>query len=279
MLSDGRINQTTALTRHALSEQDITDLNLDSVVSKDRSLRLPERFGGMEVQWSELRQNASSLEREIDELLGLLNGVLPKDGRLRNDASYLAAQRSQFEKVSADLDSRTSRLQDINERMNAYLSEYERNGHYDQSMRSLYFRHREMFRSYCQELSRSQSNISNELKRAELLCGSTATQSEGSALSNRAKTSDYLLRENDRINSCDRLLDDQISIAIGIKDSVQNQKLNMNDISRKLHLLGKKYPALGSLMTKIRAKKRKDTIILAGVITTCLIFIFFYLNH
>ncbi|CAD5216202.1 unnamed protein product [Bursaphelenchus okinawaensis] len=233
----------------------------------------------MEVQWSDLRQNASSLEREIDDLLGLLNGVLPKDGRLRSDSAYLAAQRGQFDKVSADLDSKISRLQDINERMNAYLSEYERNGHYDQSMRSLYFRHREMFRSYVQELSRSQGAISNELKRAELLCTSSTAPSEGSALSNRAKTSDYLLRENDRINSCDRLLDDQISIAIGIKDSVQNQRLSMNDIGRKLHLLGKKYPALGSLMNKIRTKKRKDTIILAVVITTCLIFIFFYLSH
>ncbi len=40
-----------------------------------------------------------------------------------------------------------------------------------------------------------------------------------------------------------------------------------------------RYPALNSLMHKIQMKKRKDTIVVAGVIASCLIFIFIYLMH
>ncbi|KAI6240136.1 Golgi SNAP receptor complex member 1 [Aphelenchoides fujianensis] len=108
-------------------------------------------------------------------------------------------------------------------------------------------------------------------RHAELLAG--GAPQETSALSNRAKSSDYLLKENDRINSCDRLLDEQISIAIGVKESLHGQRMGMTDINKKLHQLSK------NLMQKIRAKKRKDTIILAAVIVGCMIFMFFFLMH
>ena len=38
----------------------------------------------------------------------------------------------------------------------------------------------------------------------------------------------------------------------------------------------KKYPAINNVLQKIRMKKRKDTLVLAGVITVCLILIFMY---
>lgn len=54
-------------------------------------------------------------------------------------------------------------------------------------------------------------NFNSSGFRAELLAGNAATVQEP-ALNNRARSSDYLLRENDRINSCERLLDDQIRL-------------------------------------------------------------------
>jgi Golgi SNAP receptor complex protein 1 len=228
----------------------------------------------MEVTWTDLKSSATVLEREIDDLLAKVNTFLPSGGLSNLTSAQIVIQRQLFDKVSADLDTRLSRLMNVNEQMAAYLSEYERGGVYDQSMRSLYFRHREMFRSYCSEFSRSQSNISAELKRAELLSGNNAQES--SALNNRARSSDYLLRENDRINSCDHLLDEQISIAIGVKENLNHQRSTMSNVNKQLQQLGKKYPLIGSVMKKIQMKKRKDTIILAAVIVGCLIFMFLF---
>ncbi|KAI6188409.1 Golgi SNAP receptor complex member 1 [Aphelenchoides besseyi] len=242
------------------------ELKLATAPTVYPSIQLPtEKFGQMEVSWSDLRTNATALEREIDELLAKVNGFLPNSGLMNMNSGQIAVHRQAFDKTSADLDVRLSRLMNINEQMAAYLNAYEQNGVYDQSMRSLYFRHRETFRSYCSEFT------------PNFLAGGAAY--EPSALSNRAKSSDYLLKENDRISSCDRLLDEQIHIAIGVKESLHTQRMGMSDINKKLHHLSKKYPAIGSIMQKIRAKKRKDTIILAAVIVGCFIFLFFYMMH
>jgi hypothetical protein len=53
--------------------------------------------------------------------------------------------------------------------------------------------------------------------RAELLAGNSVSAQESSALNNRARSSDYLMRENDRINSTDRLLDEQIRFVVALK--------------------------------------------------------------
>jgi len=46
-----------------------------------------------------------------------------------------------------------------------------------------------------------------------------------------------------------------------------------------LNIITKRYPAVNSLMQKIQLKKRKDTIVLTGIIATCLILMFIYVMH
>ncbi|WKY00025.1 hypothetical protein Q1695_014702 [Nippostrongylus brasiliensis] len=46
----------------------------------------------------------------------------------------------------------------------------------------------------------------------------------------------------------------------------------------KLNSHAEKYPMINNVMQKIQYKKRKDAIVVAGVITCCLIFVFFYLK-
>jgi hypothetical protein len=44
-------------------------------------------------------------------------------------------------------------------------------------------------------------------------------------------------------------------------------------------IFAEKYPAINNLLHKIRMKKRKDTLILAALISGCLIFLFLYVMH
>ncbi|MFH4977619.1 hypothetical protein AB6A40_004328 [Gnathostoma spinigerum] len=52
--------------------------------------------------------------------------------------------------------------------------------------------------------------------------------------------------------------------------------MNLRDISRRINVIAKKYPMINSVMQKIQFKKRKDTVILAAVISILLILVFLY---
>lgn len=97
-------------------------------------------------------------------------------------------------------------------------------------------RHREILRDYGTEFRRARDNVQQQLQRSYsfpilirspsfglfllinhscsrefLLAGGVSSSSqEGSCLNNRVKGSDLYLKENEHINSCDRLLDEQM---------------------------------------------------------------------
>uniref|UniRef100_A0A0M3K3D1 Golgi SNAP receptor complex member 1 n=1 Tax=Anisakis simplex TaxID=6269 RepID=A0A0M3K3D1_ANISI len=140
-------------------------------------------------------------------------------------------------------------------------------------------RHREILRDYSSEYTRSRDNINNQLQRESLLSEGSFSSNEAKCLNNRLKASDLYLKEHEHINSCDRLLDEQISIAMSTKEHVYSQRMTLRDISKKIHSISEKYPMINNIMQKIQMKKRKDTVIVAGVISTCLILMFLYMMH
>jgi len=143
-------------------------------------------------------------------------------------------------------------------------------------------RHREILRDYVVELRRSRDSVQAQLDRERLLtstgigeCGVNNRSSTRSTASNES----LYMREHEHISSCDRLLDEHINMAMSTKEHVHSQRLSLRDINKKMNALTKRYPALNSLMHKIAMKKRKDVIVLAAVIASCVIFICIYIWH
>uniref|UniRef100_A0A915D6E2 Golgi SNAP receptor complex member 1 n=1 Tax=Ditylenchus dipsaci TaxID=166011 RepID=A0A915D6E2_9BILA len=220
----------------------------------------------MSSDWDEIRRKARLLENEIDTKLVALNNLLVNkvhsSAGLNVDHSRVFNKRAVFESLSTDVDTLISKLTKFNNEMKDYV-ENNKSQYNGPALHHTVRRHREILRDYCTEFNRASVNIKNQIEREDLLSGGEG--GESSALSNRNKSSaDYLLRENDSINSCDRLLDDHISIAMSVKENIHAQKMGMMDIGKKVQLMTKKYPAINSLMHKIRVRKRKDTIILAA---------------
>ena len=75
------------------------------------------------------------------------------------------------------------------------------------------------------------------------------------------------------------MIDDQISIAIATKENLQSQRKVLGTITQKMNSLANRFPLINSLMQKINLRKRRDTIILAGVIATCIIILLMYAFH
>ncbi|KAH7731325.1 CBN-GOS-28 protein [Aphelenchoides avenae] len=184
-----------------------------------------------------------------------------------------------LENLSSEIEGLLNKLTSINTEMKDHLDTMDYGQEGKSALHHTYRRHREILRDYNTEFNRAHTNITSQLEREDLLSGGGSSADGGFALNNRSRSTELLLRENDRINSCDRLLDEQMSLASSLKENLYGQRSGLGDITVRLHQMTKKYPAINNLMQKIRMKKRKDTLILAGVIASCLIFFFLYIMH
>lgn len=76
-----------------------------------------------------------------------------------------------------------------------------------------------------------------------------------------------------------KMVDDQISIAIATKESLDHQKKSLGGITQKIAVLANRFPLINSLMQRINIRKRRDSIILASVIATCIVLMLLYMFH
>jgi len=237
--------------------------------------------------WEDLRRRARQLENDIDSKLLSLNklGVSIGGTQRRFDVhlaesssekSPLMSSQNAFDGLSAEIEHSLNKLRETNDQMADFIgSNVVTSAGSNPALSHTLQRHREILRDYSQEFTRTRANIRASLEREQLL-GPVNDDSlrGGDGLNNRRN--DGFLKEHEHIRSSDRLLDDQISIAISTKENLQSQQFGMRDISKKMNMLTKKYPAINSLMQKIHLRKRRDSIVIAAVVAVCLILLFIY---
>ncbi|GMT18356.1 hypothetical protein PFISCL1PPCAC_9653, partial [Pristionchus fissidentatus] len=240
----------------------------------------------MAQRWEELRKRARTLENDVDVKLTQLN-KMAGNGRAvsssldSSSSSSEGGRQALFTRMCGDLERVIGQLSECNDEMSSLVegsagAGWAANPAVTHTVR----RHRDILRDYGSEFKRARENIQGQLQREFLLSGASSPSSnDGSCLNNRVRASDMYYKEQDHISSCDRLIDDQIAIAVTTKENLSKQGMNLKGISRRMHDLAAKYPMIGSVMSKIQNKKRKDAIVIAGVVSTCLIFTLFYLTH
>ncbi|KHJ90246.1 vesicle transport v-SNARE protein [Oesophagostomum dentatum] len=180
-------------------------------------------------------------------------------GRLDNDEKSVSARQALFETLTQEIDGLLTKLTHVNDEMNDVVGAQSSAGWaMNPAVQHTLRRHREILRDYGTEFRRARDNVQQQLQREFLLAGGMSSSSqEGSCLNNRVKGSDLYLKENEHINSCDRLLDEQMSIAMATKENLQRQGLNLRGIGKKMDTLAKKYPMINNVMQKIQYKKAK----------------------
>ncbi|MCP9259195.1 Golgi SNAP receptor complex member 1 [Dirofilaria immitis] len=189
--------------------------------------------------WDDLRRRARTLENHIDVKLVVLNklasGTSGRYESLLNDRATENSKQEIFDSLSTEIESMIAKLTQVDDQMTEHIVKCQANSRTGAwasgpALQHTLRRHREILRDYCMEYNRSHDN------RKPLSGGSN----ESSYLNNRSKASDMYLKENEHISSCDRLLDEQISIAISAKEHVHNQRVSLRDISKKINTLASK---------------------------------------
>jgi len=146
-------------------------------------------------------------------------------------------------------------------------------------------RHREILRDYSNEFDKTKRNILSYKEREKLLTSSSSSRpsNESNNLNNRRLdnanngSTSFYMKEYDHLKSSHSLIDQQLEIAELTKENLQSQRQTLRMIQQKMNTLAHKFPLINNLVKRVKLKKRKDSIILAAVISVCLILMLLYI--
>nr|CAD7404713.1 unnamed protein product [Timema cristinae] len=122
-------------------------------------------------------------------------------------------------------------------------------------------RHREILQDYKQEFHKTRSNYQARREKEELL-KSVRKDIDSYKSSGLNRRMDLYLKENEHIRSSDRLIDDQISIAVETRDHLVSQRLTFKRFQTKINDISNRFPVVNSLLQRINIRKRRDSIII-----------------
>merc|ERR1712241_882297 len=234
------------------------------------------------ASWEDLRKEARLLENQIDLKLIELSKLgtslkLPLASKEYVDPAkkpLLSDEEnssSSFELLTDEIDQLLSNLESVNTSMNEWTESHAPSAATHHTLQ----RHKEILIDYKQEYFQTKNNIATQVKRQELL-GSNKLQSNGDFSSPDFRMN-MLLKESEHARNSERLIDDQISLAIEARDTLVTQRQTFKAIQTKLNDITNRFPLINNLVQKINLRKRRDAVIVALVIGLCLTFLLWWM--
>uniref|UniRef100_A0AAR2JCE3 Golgi SNAP receptor complex member 1 n=1 Tax=Pygocentrus nattereri TaxID=42514 RepID=A0AAR2JCE3_PYGNA len=231
--------------------------------------------GGNSNYWEDLRKQARQLENELDLKLVSFSKLCTsysssRDGR-RGDSSDTtpllnnSTQDRMFETMSVEIEQLLAKLTGINDKMAEYTSTPGVTSLNAALMHTLQ-RHRDILQDYTHEFHKTKSNFLAVREREDLL-GSVRKDIDGSGVNNRR--TELFLKEHEHLRN----------IAMATKENMTSQRGMLKSIQSRVNTLANRFPAINSLIQRINLRKRRDSLILGGVIGVCTILLLLYAFH
>ncbi|SCU93398.1 LADA_0G02872g1_1 [Lachancea dasiensis] len=132
-------------------------------------------------------------------------------------------------------------------------------------------RHREVLHEHRQHFRNLRSSIQQERNRLNLLFSvkkDIAQQSEESPDA-------YIQDESRRIEESHNVVDSLLSQAWQTRDQFAAQRVTLQSASDKMLFTLQRVPGINQIISKINTRRKKNAVILAGLITVCILFLFF----
>ncbi|XP_064830840.1 Golgi SNAP receptor complex member 1 isoform X1 [Oncorhynchus masou masou] len=246
--------------------------------------------GGSSNYWEDLRKQARQLENELDLKLVSFSKLCTsysssRDGRRGDSNSDNApllnnsTQDRMFETMSGEIEQLLAKLTGVNDKMAEYTSTPGVTSLNAALMHTLQ-RHRDILQDYTHEFHKTKANFLAIREREDLL-GSVRkdieTYKSGSGVNNRR--TELFLKEHEHLRNSDRLMDDTISIAMATKENMTSQRGLLKSIQSRVNTLANRFPAINNLVQRLNLRKRRDSLILGGVIGVCTILLLLYAFH
>uniref|UniRef100_F6WJ88 Golgi SNAP receptor complex member 1 n=1 Tax=Callithrix jacchus TaxID=9483 RepID=F6WJ88_CALJA len=233
---------------------------------------------GTSNYWEDLRKQARQLENELDlklvsfsKLCTSYSHSSARDGRrdrYSSDTTPLlngSSQDRMFETMAIEIEQLLARLTGVNDKMAEYTNSTGVPSLNTALMHTLQ-RHRDILQDYTHEFHKTKANFT-AIRERENLMGSVRKDIDGSGVNNRR--TELFLKEHDHLRN----------IAMATKENMTSQRGMLKSIHSKMNTLANRFPAVNSLIQRINLRKRRDSLILGGVIGICTILLLLYAFH
>ncbi|XP_071848759.1 Golgi SNAP receptor complex member 1-like isoform X1 [Apostichopus japonicus] len=233
--------------------------------------------------WEDLRKRARQLENEIDLKLVSFSKLGTNYSSHRDDVNssdtspLLSASNSEhmFDTMAMEIEQLLAKLTEVNDKMSEYTNSISMSSPSSALLHTLQ-RHRDILQDYSQEFQKTKANITACREREELLGSVRRDIDAYKSSSGLNRRSEIYLKENEHIRNADRIADETIDVALATKENLREQRNTMKKISTGMNNLANRFPLLNSLIQRINIRKRRDTLIIGGVVAVCIILLLLY---
>lgn len=132
--------------------------------------------------------------------------------------------------------------------------------------------HRSTLADHRREHARLRSTIAEARSRANLL---STVRDDISAFRSASRVeegrseADYMLDERERIDRSHSVADGVLSQAYAVNEDFMGQRQMLQNINRRIANSASKVPGINTIVAKINTRKKRDSVILAALITVC----------
>ncbi|KAK6454221.1 uncharacterized protein RJT20DRAFT_57143 [Scheffersomyces xylosifermentans] len=219
--------------------------------------------------FSQTRSSALNLEKQTESLLS-------RYSQFQNQSSVEASEEeiSLHQSIQETLEKRDSILGKLNR-----ISESMDN--LSTSKLQQLTRHREILSDHKTSFAKISSSIADERNRNNLLFSIRSDidahkqQRTNLGGNGEINANDYVLEERQRVDNANSFADRLLQSAFNTRDELLSQRQYLNNAQSKMFSTLQQIPGINVLISKINTRRKRDTFILAGVISVCIVVLFF----
>ncbi|KAJ3076572.1 Golgi SNAP receptor complex member 1 [Podochytrium sp. JEL0797] len=225
----------------------------------------------MAGSWETLRRQAKQLEQEVESKLSLY----AKQSN-QNDSTIISIEQANLLPAWNQSESLESEIQDCLRRLTQttnQMSEFLDTPHTPTNPSQMHVlqRHREILYDYSREFNRTRANLSSARSHEELLSGGSSNRNDNR---DGMGMHDMMLNERNHIDGAHSIADQVLEQANITREQLAEQDAMLRRSHGRMGGILNRFPAINNLVQKISTKKKRDQMIVAGVLASKVIVMF-----
>ncbi|PBL00418.1 v-SNARE protein [Armillaria gallica] len=220
------------------------------------------------ANYEQLHRQCRTLESLFDSKLTSYSQLVSALSRPNEDVEANGSSE-RWKDLELEVDDLLEKLEETNEKLGALANEPDT---VSQSMLRAIQRHRELYQDNVREVKRTKASVKQAMEQANLLSG---VRNDIDAY--KSSAADSLLAERGRIDGSHRMTDDMIEQAYETRSEFARQRSSLAGINTRMINVINTMPGISNVVSMIKSRRRRDSIILGVVIGICIILILSYL--